>query len=317
MALTIRPAVIAQGAFLTCALAACAHGKPPPIIGVSIQNLHSEFYSALYKSIDSRAKVYGYSPDIQDAGSEAEQQSQVEWFIAHNVDAIVIVPADSKMVGSAVLEANAAEIPVFTTDINSTSIDSNVKAYVASNNLQGGARAALLMCEGVPNHGSVAIIDQPEVSSVHDRVAAFQSAVKHVRQCTKKGVKVVEDVDVGVRHKDAQGATAEIMQAHKGIAGIFFVNDESLLAAFPKLDSRKACIRPILVGYDAIRKIQQEIDRGIVYGDAQQHPDQLGSTTIDEVHDYLSGNRLKNPAVKIAVDTYGPHRCAKGIAPAA
>ena len=313
MTLTIRPTAIAQGAFLSCALAACAHAKPPPTIGVSIQNLHSEFYSALYKSIQSRAKAYGYAPDIRDADTEAEQQSQVEGFIAHNVGAIVIVPVDSKMVGSAVLEANAADIPVFTTDINSTSIDSNVKAYVASNNRQGGAKAALLMCEGVPSHGLVAIIDQPEVSSVHDRVAAFQSALKHTWQCTKKGVRVVEDVDVGVRHKDAQGATAEIMQAHKDLAGIFFVNDESLLAAFPKLDSRKACVTPILVGYDAILKIQDEIDRGIVYGDAQQHPDQLGSTTIDEVHDYFNGKRLKNPFVKIAVDTYAPHRCANGI----
>ncbi len=35
-----------------------------------------------------------------------------------------------------------------------------------------------------------------------------------------------------------------------------------------------------------------------MYGDAIQHPDQIGAKTIDAIHDYFSG---KTPAAKIAV----------------
>lgn len=312
--LTVRTAAIARGAILSFAIAACTPGKPSPTIGVSIQNLHSEFYTALKTGIQSRARAYNYALILRDADSDAEQQMQVEDFIQRNVNAIVIVPSNSKTIGSAVLEANTAEIPLFTADIDSTSLDSEVAAYIASDNIQGGAKAAQLMCEGVHKHASIAIIDQPEVSSVHDRVAGFTWAVNHTQQCKTKAVRIIADVDVDVRHDGAQGATAEIMQTHRGLAGIFFVNDESMLAAFPRLESRKPCVAPILVGYDAIDEIQRDIDRGAVYGDARQHPDQLGWKTLDEVHDYLNGKRLRNPFVKIAVDAYGPRQCAKRIA---
>jgi ribose transport system substrate-binding protein len=302
---------IGRGAVLCCLLAACAEGKPT--IGVSIQNLHSEFYGGLYEGLRSHADMYHYSLLVRHAGDEAEQQSQVEEFIRRRVAAIVIVPVDSKMVGSAILEANAAEIPVFTSDINSTSIDSNVQAYVASNNREGGAKAARLMCEGLPKRGLVAIIDQPEVSSVRDRVNAFRWAIKHTRPCAKRRISVVTDVDIGVRHKGAQTATAETTADHRDLAGIFFVNDESLLAAFPKLDSRKPCSTPILVGYDAIQAIQREIDRGVVYGDARQYPQTLGSTTVDTINKYLRWINRQHRFVKIDVGTYGPYPCVKGI----
>ncbi|MGB6520527.1 MAG: substrate-binding domain-containing protein [Candidatus Cybelea sp.] len=152
--LTVRAAAIAQGTLLFCAMGACA--PAPRTIGVSIQNLHSEFYTAVENGI--RNDAGNNAVDVRDAESDAEQQNEVEASIARNVDAIAIVPVDSTMIGSAALEANTAKIPVFMADINSTSIDSTVAAYIASNNFQGGASGAESMCVGVHGHGSVAII---------------------------------------------------------------------------------------------------------------------------------------------------------------
>jgi ribose transport system substrate-binding protein len=309
MALGVRPAMIARAVFLSCVLVVYAPGKPA--IGVTIQNIHSEFYRILAGGISSEASNLRYKLDMRGADSEAEQQSQVEAFINERVKAIVIVPVDSKMIGSAMLEANAADIPVFMTDIDSTSTsdDSERVAYIASDNKEGGAKAARLMCERVPKSGLVAIIDQPEVSSVHDRVQGFTAGIK--ASCPGVTVKPEADVDVGVRHKDVRGAITDIL-GRKGLVGIFFVNDESLLD-FPDLYSRNPCTSPILVGYDAIPSIQDEIKSGVVYGDAQQYPSVLGSKTIDEVRDYLRGTRLKNPFVPIPVGTFGPYQCGKGI----
>jgi len=44
--------------------------------------------------------------------------------------------------------------------------------------LQGGAQAGKLMCAAIPGHvGTIAIIDEPEVTSVQDRVKGFKQAI--------------------------------------------------------------------------------------------------------------------------------------------
>ncbi len=53
-----------------------------------------------------------------------------------------------------------------------------------------------------------------------------------------------------------------------------------------------------VVGYDATPEARTAIGAGSMYGDAIQHPDQIGSKTVDAIHDYFSG---KTPPAKIAV----------------
>ena len=79
--LTVRAAAIAQGTLLFCAMGACA--PAPRTIGVSIQNLHSEFYTAVENGI--RNDAGNNAVDVRDAESDAEQQNEVEASIARNV----------------------------------------------------------------------------------------------------------------------------------------------------------------------------------------------------------------------------------------
>src|SRR6202035_2651452 len=108
----------------------------------------------------------------------AKQQSQVEDFISQKVAAIVLTPYDSQAIGSAIVEANKAGIPVFTADIANASKDGKVVAHIASDNVQGGAQAGKLLCAAVGTGAvEIAIIDEPEVTSVQDRVKGFKAAV--------------------------------------------------------------------------------------------------------------------------------------------
>ena len=127
----------------------------------------------------AEAAKYGYALVVVDASRDnAKQQSQVEDFISKHVDAIVLTPYDSQAIGSAIVEANDANIPVFTADIANTSNQGNVVAHVASDNVQGGFEAGKLICQAVGKSGSVAIIDEPEVTSVQDRVKGFKAGAR-------------------------------------------------------------------------------------------------------------------------------------------
>ncbi len=273
---------------------AAATGDASKTIGVSIQNREAQFYQDMEAGMKSEAAKYGYTVTVVDASRDnSKQQSQVEDFISQRVAAIVLTPYDSQAIGSAIVEANKANVPVFTADIANGSAQGKVVAHIASDNVQGGAQAGKLMCAAVKS-GSVAIIDEPEVTSVQDRVKGFKSAL--ASGCP--GVKVVADIDGGGERAKASSSMDDILQSHKDLKGVFGINDDSALGAAKSIDAAGMKGKIAVVGYDATPEARTAIASGSMYGDAIQHPDQIGSKTIDAIHDNFAG---KTPAAKIAV----------------
>jgi ribose transport system substrate-binding protein len=272
---------------------AAAGGKT---IGVSIQNREAQFYQDMENGMKSEAAKYGYALKVVDASRDnAKQQSQVEDFIAQKVDAIVLTPYDSQAIGSAIVEANKANIPVFTADIASTSKNGTVVAHIASNNVQGGEQAGKLMCAGLPNHaGSVAIIDEPEVTSVQDRVKGFKEAL--AQGCPS--AKIVADISGGGERAKSSSVMEDLLQSHKDLKGVFGINDDSALGAAKAIQAAGLSGKIVVVGYDATSEARTAIKDGQMYGDAIQHPEQIGSMTIDAIHDFFGG---KTPDKRIDV----------------
>jgi ribose transport system substrate-binding protein len=271
----------------------------PKTIGVSIQDLEAQFYQQMEAGMKSEAAKFGYKVTIVDASRDsARQQSQVEDFISRKVDAMVLTPYDSQAIGSAIVEANGANIPVFTADIANASKQGAVVSHVASNNVQGGQQAGTLMCNALKGGGSVAIIDEPEVTSVQDRVKGFKMAL--AQHCPN--VKVVADVDSGGTRTKANADTGDILQRYKDLKGIFGINDDSALGAVAAIQA--AGMKGIaVVGYDASPEARTAIKNGSMVGDAIQHPDIIGAKTIDVIHDYFMGKTV--PArIDVPVGTY-------------
>lgn len=269
-------------------------------IGVSIQNREAQFYQDMEAGMRQEAKKYGYNLIVVDANRDnAMQQSQVEDFISKRVSAIVLTPYDSQAIGSAIVEANNANIPVFTADIASTSKQGKVVAHVASDNVQGGFQAGKLMCQAVGTSGSVAIIDEPEVTSVQDRVKGFKQALAQL--CP--GVKVVADVDSGGTRAKASSDAGDILQRFRNLKGIFGINDDSALGALTAVKAAGSNGKIAIVGYDATPEARKAIAAGDMYGDAIQYPQKIGETVINVIHDYFNG---KTPPhfVGIGVGTF-------------
>ena len=269
-------------------------------IGVSIQNREAQFYQDMESGMDAEAKKYGYTINVVDANRDnARQQSQVEDFISQKDDAIVLTPYDSQAIGSAIAEANRAGIPVFTADIASTSKIGKVVAHVASDNVQGGEQAGKLICQGIGTTGSVAIIDEPEVTSVQDRVKGFKQALK--ANCP--GVTIVADVDAGGQRDTAANDTSDILQSHKDLKGIFGINDDSALGALTAIKAAGLVGKIVIVGYDASPEARTAIAAGQMYGDALQYPKEIGEKTIEAIHDYFNG-KTPAPVVHVNVGTF-------------
>jgi ribose transport system substrate-binding protein len=288
------PAATAADASASGAPSASSGGAKT--IGVSIQNREAQFYQDMERGMKTEAAKYGYTVNVVDASRDnAKQQSQVEDFISQKVSAIVLTPYDSHAIGSAIVEANKAGIPVFTADIANASKDGQVVSHIASDNVQGGAQAGKLMCDALPGHvGTIAIIDEPEVTSVQDRVKGFKQSI--AANCP--GVTVVSDIDGGGERAKASSSMEDILQSHKDLRGVFGINDDSALGAAKAIQAAGLQAKVVVVGYDAQPEARTAIGAGQMYGDAIQHPDQIGAQTIDAIRDYFAG---KKPSAKIAV----------------
>jgi len=256
-------------------------------IGVSLLTRAHVFYKDLEEGLKSEAAKYGYELIITAGDFDLGKQSaQIEDFITRKVDAIIVCPVDSRGVGPAIKKANDAHIPVFTADIAAQ--EGETVCHVASDNIAGGRLAGEFLAKVLNGHGSIAIIGQPTVTSVLDRVQGFKEAVAMF-----PGLTIVADVNgEGVRDKAMQAA-ADILQSHPDLDGIFGINDDSALGA---LDAAQQFKRDKLsiVGYDATPPAVAAITKGTALkADVIQYPVKIGATTIAKIHEYFSGARLE------------------------
>jgi ribose transport system substrate-binding protein len=275
-------------------------GAPGKTIGVSIQNREAQFYQDMESGMKTAAAKHGFTVHVVDASRDnSKQQSQVEDFISQKVAAIVLTPYDSQAIGSAIVEANKAGIPVFTADIANTSKEGKVVAHIASDNVQGGEQAGKLMCAGLAGKsGEVAIIDEPEVTSVQDRVKGFKTAL-----AACPAAKIVADIDGGGERTKASSVMEDLLQSHRNLRGVFGINDDSALGASKAVQAAGLSGKIIIVGYDANPEAQTAIKNGAMYGDAIQHPDLIGAKTIDAIADSFAGKTI--PArISVPVGTF-------------
>ncbi len=263
-------------------------------VGVTLLTRAHLFYRDLEEGLRSEAAKNGMELVVTAAEFDLGRQTgQIEDFIARKVDAIVVSPVDSRGIGAGIRKANAAGIPVFTADIAAQ--EGNVVSHIASDNVAGGRLAGEYIARALGGRGTVAVINQPALTSVLDRVAGFREAIARF-----PGITIVADVNgSGVRDRAMQAAS-DILQAHPGLHAIFGINDDSALGA---LDAVQQFHRGsvIIVGYDATPPAAEAIRKGTALrADVIQYPRRIGETTIRNIAAHFAGGAVP-PVVPVAV----------------
>ena len=273
-------------------LSSCKKKEPDAgkiVIGVTLLTRAHVFYKDLEDGLRKAADRYGYVLIVTAGEFDLGKQSaQIEDFITRKVDAIVVAPVDSRGIGPAIRKANEAKIPVFTSDIASQ--EGDVVCHIASDNVAGGRLAGEFVARALGGKGLLAVIGQPTVTSVLDRVQGFRDAIAKY-----PGLSIVTEVNgEGVRDKAMQAAS-DVLQAHPDLKGIFGINDDSALGT---LDAVKQFKRDniVIVGYDATPPAVDAIKKNTALkADVVQYPGKIGENTIERIHDLFGGKTV--PAV--------------------
>src|SRR5436190_5341489 len=182
--------------------------KPKPLIAVSLLTLTNPFFKEIADTIRAEGEKRGYETLVTSGEFDpAKQRDQVKDFLVRKASAIVLTPCDSKSIGTAIIEANSAGVPVFTADIASIAPGAKVICHVATDNYEGGKVAGRAMVELLGGKGKVAILDHPEVESVLMRTKGFGEEVAKA-----PGIQIVARLPGGGARDKSFAAAQAILQ---------------------------------------------------------------------------------------------------------
>jgi ribose transport system substrate-binding protein len=274
-------------------------------IGLSVLTLSNPFFKDISETMSAEGKKHGFEVITVSGEFKPElQRDQVRDFIVRKCAAIVLTPCDSKAVGTAIAEANAAGIPVFTADIKSLADGPKVIAHIATDNLSGGREAAKAMIEALgTTGGKVAIIHHPVAESCILRVRGFREVMEE-HNAGGKGVpiQVVAELAGGGGKEGSFKAAEDALQAHPDLAGIFAINDPSALGARAALEKAdRTGIK--IVGFDGQIDGKQAIKDGKIYADPVQSPEEIGRQTMSAIVNHFAGEPVR-PEILIPTTLY-------------
>ncbi|MBX7259044.1 MAG: substrate-binding domain-containing protein [Candidatus Hydrogenedentes bacterium] len=261
--------------------------KATRVIGASLLTQRHQFYRDLVAALEEEAPKHGLTLRIQYAEFDGQKQiNQIETFVRQKVDAIIVSPKDSAGISPAVSDARAKGIPVFTADIAAQNAD--VVCHIASDNVQGGRIIGEYLAKILNGKGKVAIIDNPEVTSVQDRTKGFDEALAKYPEMSV----VQRAPGAGVRDK-ALTAAQSVLQANPDLSAIFGINDDSALGALAAVESAGLQDKIVIVGYDGTPEARDAILAGkALKADTVQFPREIGKKTIETIAAFLEGKEV-------------------------
>ncbi|HVX12949.1 MAG TPA: substrate-binding domain-containing protein [Pirellulales bacterium] len=288
------------------AAAAGVVGTYKGTIGFSALTLTNPFFKVIAENMRAEAAKHGYAMIVVSAERDVKLQAdQVNEFIVRGVSAIVLNPCDSRSIGPAIAQANAAGIPVFTNDIKYDGDTGRVVCHIATDNYQGGKLAGEAMVELLgQSGGKVAILHFPQAESCQLRVQGFLEVVDaHNAEASGKKIEIVATLDGGGARDEGFRAAKDAIEANPDLAAIFAINDPSGLGAWSALDGVGKTDQVKIIAFDGQLIGKQGIRDGKILCDPIQFPDRIGRVTIDQIRHYFDGDDVE-PEVLIHSELY-------------
>lgn len=267
------------------------------LIAATCLTLTNPFFKTIQDAMEAEAALHGYEVLYLSGDNDvAKQRNQVKDFIVRGAAAIAINPCDSKAIGAAIKEANAAGIPVFTFDIKCQDPEARVVSHIGTNNFQGGQLAAEALIEAIgESGGEVVVLEFPAVESCIERVRGFDEVIARfnaARPPAEAKIEIVARLPGDGDKEKSLRATEDALQAHPGIVGIFAINDPSGLGAVAALEKAGKQDQVTIIAFDGQPEGKQAIREGRIYADPIQFPDKIGRQTVLSIVDYLSGKEV-------------------------
>ena len=283
--MTTRTAAVALLAAL--AAGACNRGKEDVTIALVTKAMDSEFWLSVADGAKAGAaerpgvKLTIVAPDREI--NVDQQVSILEDQVRRGVKALVVSPAGSAQVMSALELASSRGIPVVLIDTDAPF--AKKVSYIGTDNRRGGQLAAKCLVDRLVGKGEVALISGvPGNESQDARAQGFIDAVAQV-----PGMKLVAQQPANSERSLGLTVMENILTAHPDVKGVFATNDQMALGAMEALDARGLRGKIAIVGFDATKEAVQATVDGKLAGSVAQNPRAMGQKGVEAALAALDG----------------------------
>jgi ribose transport system substrate-binding protein len=227
--------------------------------------------------------------------TDIERQTQiVENLVTQKVDAICIVPADSRSILPAIAQANRSLISVLNVD-NRIDVDLakadniHIATYIGSDNYLGGKLAAEYIVKQLNGRGKLAVLEGVSgVDAAIKRKAGFMDYVKDY-----PGITVVASQPADWDREKGLNVFQSVLEAHPDLDALFASNDEMALGAIQAIKAARKEGKMIVVGFDATKDGLEAVKAGTMNGTVAQQPALMGQTCVLKASELISGKSIE------------------------
>ena len=269
----------------------CNRGKEEVTIALVTKAMDSEFWLMVAEGAKAGAaerpgvRLTIVAPDREI--NVDQQVSILEDQVRRGVKALVVSPAGSAQVMSALELASSRGIPVVLIDTDAP-FPKKV-TYIGTDNRRGGQLAAKCLVDKLGGRGDVALISGvPGNESQDARAKGFVDAVAGV-----PGMRLVAQQPANSERSLGLTVMENILTAHPEVRGVFATNDQMALGAMEALDARGLRGKVAIVGFDATKEAVQAAVDGKLAGSVAQNPRAMGQQGVEAALAALEGRPVE------------------------
>jgi ribose transport system substrate-binding protein len=204
------------------------------------------------------------------------------------VKALVVSPAGSAQILSALEQATQRGVPVILVDTDAP-FDKKV-TYIGTNNRRGGQLAAKGLADTIGGPAEVALISGvPGNESQDERAQGFIDALAS----DYPKLKLVARQPGNSERALGLTVMENILTAHPGIKGVFATNDQMALGAMEALEARGLRGKIKVIGFDATKEAVQATVEGRLAGSVAQNPFMMGQRGVEAALAALDGKPVE------------------------
>jgi ribose transport system substrate-binding protein len=277
---------------VTLALAGCKPTTAPvetnparPKVALVMKSLANDFFSTMADGARHHQAAHAADYELLVSGIKnetdiGEQVNLVEQAVAQGARAIVIAPADSKALVTALHRAQEAGVVIVNID---NRLDAEVvlqaglhAAFVGPDNRDGARRVGEALATHLKAGDEVAIIEGVTTAfNGQQRRAGFEDAMKAA------GMSIVA-IQSGEWEMDkANAVAANLLTSHPKLRALLCGNDNMALGAAAAVAAAGKSKSVLVAGFDNIGAIKPLLADGRVVATADQHADQLAVDGIE------------------------------------
>jgi ribose transport system substrate-binding protein len=262
------------------------------VIGLSMNTLNNPFFVDVKNGAQKAANDNNVDLIVTDAQNQSSKQlTDIENLIQKKPDLIIVDPADSDAISSAIEEANNKKIPVIT--IDRASNGGTVVSHIGFNAIKSGNIAGDFLGKALNGKGKVVeIMGIMGTNVAQDRSKGFNEAISKY-----SGIKIVAKQSADFDRATAMKVMENILQANPEIDGVYAANDEMALGALEAIDAAGRNDKITLIGCDDIDDTKVAMKAGKIEATIAEPPFFLGTNAVQTALKTLKGESVEKSVV--------------------